>query len=274
MSKIITINNVELPLVEYRGQRVVTLAMIDSAHKRPEGTARRNFNANRARFIEGEDFAELTADEIRTQSLTSVFPARTSSGTIITESGYLMLVKSFTDDLAWDVQRALVNGYFRGRALAASLKKPAVAGVLPGPAREFRAAHGIAKLIGLKGNQAALAANKATARITGVDFLHTLGADKLEDESQDPRLTVTQLGVRLNLRAQDVNNLLIERGYQTRTRTPKGRYVYEPTERGSRYAVLVDMDKAKQAGKPIQGWEWKASILPHLALAAGGRAAA
>lgn len=33
--------------------------------------------------------------------------------TLITESGYLMLVKSFTDDLAWQVQRQLVNTYFR-----------------------------------------------------------------------------------------------------------------------------------------------------------------
>ena len=32
---------------------------------------------------------------------------------LITESGYLMLVKSFTDDLSWDVQRELVKCYFR-----------------------------------------------------------------------------------------------------------------------------------------------------------------
>lgn len=31
---------------------------------------------------------------------------------LLTESGYLMLVKSFTDDLAWDVQRKLVKSYF------------------------------------------------------------------------------------------------------------------------------------------------------------------
>lgn len=30
----------------------------------------------------------------------------------MTESGYLMLVKSFTDDLAWEVQRQLVKCYF------------------------------------------------------------------------------------------------------------------------------------------------------------------
>lgn len=31
----------------------------------------------------------------------------------MTESGYLMLVKSFNDDLAWQVQRCLVNAYFK-----------------------------------------------------------------------------------------------------------------------------------------------------------------
>lgn len=35
--------------------------------------------------------------------------------TLITETGYLMLVKSFTDDIAWTVQRELVESYFRRR---------------------------------------------------------------------------------------------------------------------------------------------------------------
>lgn len=143
-------------------------------------------------------------------------------------------------------------------------------GLLPGPAREFRAAHSVAKLIGLKGNQAALAANKATARITGINFLQTLGAEKLADESLDPHLTVTEIGARLGLTAAAVNNLLIEAEYQTRTTTKTGkrtRHRYTPTDKGKRYAVLVDMDKAHVAGKPVQNLEWKASIMPHLALA-------
>jgi hypothetical protein len=49
----VTINNKQLPAVEYRGQRVVTLAMIDEVHQRPEGTARAAFNRNREHFIEG-----------------------------------------------------------------------------------------------------------------------------------------------------------------------------------------------------------------------------
>ena len=35
--------------------------------------------------------------------------------TVLTETGYLMIVKTFTDDLSWSVQRQLVNNYFEKR---------------------------------------------------------------------------------------------------------------------------------------------------------------
>ena len=42
---------------------------------------------------------------------------------LFTESGYLMLVKSLTDDLSWAVQRELVNGYFKVQEIAKEVKK-------------------------------------------------------------------------------------------------------------------------------------------------------
>ncbi|MGR0202323.1 hypothetical protein ACUWC1_30165, partial [Klebsiella pneumoniae] len=36
---------------------------------------------------------------------------------LITEFGYLMLTKSFHDDLSWDVQRQMVDAYFRRNTL-------------------------------------------------------------------------------------------------------------------------------------------------------------
>ncbi|MDZ3990351.1 ORF6N domain-containing protein [Pseudomonas sp. Teo4] len=110
---LVSIHNTQLPVVEYRGQRVVTLAMIDQVHERPEGTARRNFNEHRDRFGLGRHFFEVTADDIRTQSIAQAFAPRTSKGVLMTERGYLMLVKAFTDDLAWEVQEQLVEQYFR-----------------------------------------------------------------------------------------------------------------------------------------------------------------
>ena len=41
---------------EYNGQPVLTLSDIDKAHKRPVGTAKRNFNQNKKHFVEGVDY--------------------------------------------------------------------------------------------------------------------------------------------------------------------------------------------------------------------------
>lgn len=108
----VTINNTVLPVKEWNGQRVVTLKDIDTVHGRPNDTARRNFNKNKKHLIEGVDFFKVCSDEIRTHKMNGISPKAHGNILLITETGYLMLVKSFTDDLAWDVQRQLVNSYF------------------------------------------------------------------------------------------------------------------------------------------------------------------
>lgn len=115
MNELIRIGNSDISIKEYNGQRVVTFKDIDMVHGRPDGTARKRFNDNRNRFIEGEDFFKISASEIRTTKLFNIPDKATSDYALMTEQGYLMLVKSFTDDLAWDVQRQLVNGYFKTR---------------------------------------------------------------------------------------------------------------------------------------------------------------
>lgn len=99
-----------LQIKEYRGKRVVTFKDIDTVHKRPDGTASRNFRENRQRFISGVDFYKITQpDEIRRLGITRPQGGTPNEVTLMTETGYLMLVKSFTDDLAWKVQRELVK---------------------------------------------------------------------------------------------------------------------------------------------------------------------
>lgn len=110
----ITINDHVIPVKEYMEQRVVTFKDIDMVHNRPEGTARKRFNDNKKHFIEGVDFFKVCQpSEIRTLGITRPQGGTPDEITLITETGYLMLVKSFTDDLAWAVQRELVNCYFR-----------------------------------------------------------------------------------------------------------------------------------------------------------------
>lgn len=115
------INNVPLKIKEYKGQRVVTFRDIDTVHGRPEGTARKRFNDNRKHFIEGEDFFIVNQpSEIRTLGITRPQGGTPSSIILLTENGYLMLVKSLTDDLSWEVQRQLVKTYFRVQEINSS----------------------------------------------------------------------------------------------------------------------------------------------------------
>ena len=111
----ICIVNQPLLLKEWQGKRVVTFKDVDIVHQRPEGTARRNFGTNKKRFVKGEDYYEISPDEIRKNKVMPISEAVRSSMILLTEMGYLMLVKSFTDDLAWQVQRSLVQNYFRGK---------------------------------------------------------------------------------------------------------------------------------------------------------------
>ena len=113
MGEIERINNLDLSVKVYQNQRVITFKDIDTVHERPEGTARKRFNDNKRHFIEGEDFFKVCASEIRTHNIMDISNKAHEDVTLITESGYLMLVKSFTDDLAWQVQRQLVKNYFR-----------------------------------------------------------------------------------------------------------------------------------------------------------------
>lgn len=87
----------------------MTFKDIDTVHGRPEGTARKSFWRNKDHFIEGEDYFVLNADEAQ-----ETFNIAAPNGLVLmTEQGYLMLVKPFSDELAWEVQRQLVNTYFK-----------------------------------------------------------------------------------------------------------------------------------------------------------------
>lgn len=121
----IIINDTPVTIKEYQGQRVVTLKDIDTVHGRADGTARKRFNDNKAHFIEGEDYFKVCASEIRTHKIMEISEKTHEDMILITESGYLMLVKSFTDDLAWNVQRQLVKIYFRAKEMNAPAESTA-----------------------------------------------------------------------------------------------------------------------------------------------------
>ena len=113
MTELVNVEGTELAVREYDGQMVVTFDDIDLVHKRPSGTARKAFNRNKRHFINGVDYIvlEKESSNVHRVDIRNIdIPNR--GITVFTESGYLMLVKPFKDDLSWNVQRTLVNAYF------------------------------------------------------------------------------------------------------------------------------------------------------------------
>jgi len=106
MNELMQVNGCPLIIREVNGQRVVTNSDIAALHKVSEATIRQNFKRHRSRFVEGVDYFI----EDNKQSLRDNLSHPTN---YFTETGYLMLVKSLNGDLAWQMQRALVNSYFR-----------------------------------------------------------------------------------------------------------------------------------------------------------------
>jgi len=119
MEKQITISGQTLPVREYKGQRVITYQDIAIVHNIPVGNLQENFRRNRRYFIEGKDYFHLEGKK-DTQKF-CVSSKMTVRLNLFTETGYLMLVKSLTDDLSWRVQRELVESYFRVKQFASQI---------------------------------------------------------------------------------------------------------------------------------------------------------
>lgn len=212
------ISNVEVSVKEVHGQRVVTFGDIDAVHGRPNGTASRNFRANRKRFIEGEDFYIINQpDEIRRLGIQRPQGGTPETVVLITESGYLMLVRSFTDDLAWKVQRQLVNWYFRARGMQE---------IYP---QDYPSA--LRALTGETEKRIALEAENEKQRQMIADFEPiSWYVDTILDSKNT--LTVTQIAADYGMTANRLNLILKTAGVQ---RKVNGQWVLSAPYRGKGY---------------------------------------
>ena len=126
MNEIIIINNEKMEVKEYEGLRVVTAWNIGKVHNRDVGEINKIFNRNKDKFILNEDYFILKIKDFseRFKTIQDFIPNNVKEIALFTESGYLMLVKTFTDDLSWNIQRQLVKTYFRFKEAQKSLTVP------------------------------------------------------------------------------------------------------------------------------------------------------
>lgn len=135
---------------------------------------------------------------------------------------------------------------------------------IPQKQKNMKSYLSVAKLIGLKGNQAILSANQLAKKVDGIDWLNLLGATHLVAEHQVRQLTPTELGEKAGLSAQKFNHELEKAGMQVSSRNSKGQLIWNPTEKGKKYAVLLDTAKKHSDGTPVQQVKWLESVVDEL----------
>lgn len=122
MTKKMIILNEEIEIKEYNSERVITAWDIAKLHGRDVREVNQQFNRNIKNLIEKEDYFVVNRNNIspsdsviqKSHKVIQDFIPNNVKGIILfTQSGYLLLAKTFTDKRSWDIQRRLVKSYFK-----------------------------------------------------------------------------------------------------------------------------------------------------------------
>ena len=119
MYDMITINNKEIKVKEYNGERVITAWDIAKIHEKDVNEITKNFNRNRETFDLNEDYFILNKEEFseRLKIVQDFIPNNVKEIIVFTQSGYLLLAKTFSDKLSWKIQKELIKAYFKLKEL-------------------------------------------------------------------------------------------------------------------------------------------------------------
>lgn len=123
--ELVKIENKELEIKEWNNLRVISVYDIAKLHEREVKRVNEQFKRNKEKFIENIDYFVITKEEMmKSQFATALSKySNNKEEVLFTETGYLMLVKTFNDDLSWVIQRMLVNNYFKTKEIKEIIKK-------------------------------------------------------------------------------------------------------------------------------------------------------
>ncbi|CAK0740530.1 conserved hypothetical protein [Azospirillaceae bacterium] len=234
--------------IAYKGQPVMTTERLAEALGATPKMLSDNYQNNKARFAEGDHLFVVKGDELKqlkaSPKFSGQFQPTAPKALLWTERGAFRHAKCLNTPEAWQAYEKLEDTYFAvkaGRLLPAPITVQKIA-------PRYRDWLACAKLVGLKGNQAVVAANRATAKETGVNVLEGLGEIKLIETDPHPSYTVTAIAHRMGIGSPVTLNKLMEKhGFQLSR--PDERPRWEPTPLGLPHAELVTVDPIHGHGK-------------------------
>ncbi|MBQ3265214.1 MAG: ORF6N domain-containing protein [Ruminococcus sp.] len=135
--------------IEYKGQKVITTAMLAEAYETDTNNIRANFKRNKDKFVEGKHYFRLTGAELKefksnvTQSHAANSPANTLY--LWTERGANHHCKILDTDKAWEQFENLEETYFRVKEAVTAFASPDGLKYLNGVANYLRVQRAIMK---------------------------------------------------------------------------------------------------------------------------------
>lgn len=116
LAQVVSVNNVQVSVIAYKGVPVVTTAMLASFYQTESKNLTDNFSNNKDRFVEGKHFFKLVGEELKAFLCTDNFGSQISSKVrnliLWTERGAARHAKMLDTDQAWEIFEALEDSYF------------------------------------------------------------------------------------------------------------------------------------------------------------------
>lgn len=136
--------------------------------------------------------------------------------------------------------------------------QPQVAGELVAPSNNFNALYSVMRTIGLDNNAAAISANQAVRKVSGVNLLELTGQTHLLADKQEHWYTSTQLGQMCipPMQSKNFNLLLAAHDLQVRVGD-----TWVALAAGEEYSRLFDTSKRRGNGTPVLQSKWSKRVL-------------
>lgn len=118
------INGKRIEKKEYNGVPVLTSWDIAEIHGKEMRRVNENFKYVREKLILNEDYFIIERDKFSETDfpIQNFIPNNVKEIPLFTETGYMMLCKTFGDDFSWQLQRFLVRNYFNMQKLIHSIQ--------------------------------------------------------------------------------------------------------------------------------------------------------
>lgn len=277
MSNITPINNVLMQPIQWDGQVYFTSHYFHQQYRTNTGidggkyAELKNFNKlirgieAYQRYLDRADIVELTRDEAGSK-LEPAFKATFGKPIMLINATAQVALTHHLDD---EISKQVSVSVNAKAAQQVSESQPRLQDV----AKNHRARLQLARMVGLKGPEAVLAANDWTRREEGVDVLGGLGIKSLTCSNQSQVATATELGEEAGVpgngrsKAQYLNLLLWDLGYLETfmRRDSKGEYkpCWRITEKGikSKHLDYANVEKENGQSSSIQTIRYYRSIL-------------